>query len=226
MRLLMLSIVAAVAAATPLAAQRSPDSWEGLTKVRSERADLLYLLPDVDFRAYTKVQLDRTEVAFRRNWQRDYNRTQRSLGARIDNDEAERIAERARTGFEEIFAEEFREAGYEVVTQPGPDVLRLRTGVLNLYVAAPDQMLPGRTHTWSAEAGEATVFIEARDSVTGTLLGRAVDQRLADDNPGLRTRASNIADFEQLFHLWARSAVRGLNALKSRSPVAVSAGGG
>lgn len=223
MRLLMLSIAAAFAAAAPLVAQPTENSWDGLTKVRTERADLLYLLPDVDFRTYTKVILDPTEVAFRRNWQRDYNRTQRSLGARIDNGEAQAIADRARSGFEEIFAEEFREAGYEVVTQPGPDVLRLRTGVLNLYVSAPDQMQPGRTVTFSADAGQATVFIEARDSTTGALLGRAVDQRIADDNPRMRTRASNIADFEQMFQIWARSAVRGLNELKSRSPVNVNA---
>jgi hypothetical protein len=224
MRLLTLSIVAAIVAAVPVAAQRAPDTWDGLTKVKG-RADALYLLPDADFSGYTKVILDRTEVAFKRNWQRDYNRTQRSLGARIDDREAAAIAERARTGFEEIFAEEFRDAGYQVVAEPAADVLRLRTGVLDLYVAAPDQMLPGRTHTFSAEAGEATVFIEARDSLTGALLGRAVDQRLADDNPGLRTRVSNIADFEQLFHSWARSAVRGLNELKARSPGAAATGG-
>ena len=219
MNMLRPLIVAALVAAVPLTAY-SQDSWDGLAKVRSKNADALYLLPGADFRPYTKVQLDPTEVAFRQNWQRDYNRTARGLSARIDDREASRIAEAARSGFEEIFARAFTEAGYQVVTQPGPDVLRLRTGVLNLYVTAPDQMQPGRSRTFSAEAGEATVFIEARDSVTQALLGRAVDHRLADDNPGMRTRASNLADFESLFRQWARSAVRGLNALKEQPATA------
>ena len=222
MKKLALPILVALLAAVPLAAQ-SVENWEGLTKVRSKNADGLWLLPDVDFRSYTKVKLDPTEVAFRRNWQRNYNSSSGRGRRRIDDRQAARIAEAARTGFEEIFANAYREAGYQVVTEDAPDVLRLRTAVLNLFIAAPDPMDAGASRSYSTEAGEATLVLEARDSLTGALLGRAVDQRIAGDTGGLRNSVTNRADFEDLFRDWARISVRGLGELKARSPVNAAA---
>ena len=221
MKIFRAIIAAAAVIAVPLAAQM-PDNWEGLTKVRSPHADAVYLLPGVDFRTYTKVKFDPTEVAFRRNFQRNYNSGARGVGSRLDDREIARISEAARTGFEEIFADAFRRAGYQVVTEAGPDVLRLRTGILDLYINAPEQMTAGRTRTYSAEAGEAVLFIEARDSLAGTLLGRAVDRQVAGDYGGAgmrRNSVTNIADFEEVFRTWARAAVRGLEELKAQSPV-------
>ena len=224
MKIFRAIIAAAAVIAVPLAAQL-PDNWEGLTKVRSPRADAVYLLPGVDFRTYTKVKFDPTEVAFRRNFQRNYNIGTRGVGSRLDDREIARISEAARTGFEEIFADAFRQAGYEVVTEAGPDVLRLRTGILDLYITAPEQMTAGRVRTYSAEAGEAVLFIEARDSLAGTLLGRAVDRQVAGDYGGAgmrRNSVTNIGDFEQVFRTWARAAVRGLEELKAQSPVSAT----
>jgi hypothetical protein len=120
----------------------------------------------------------------------------------------------------EIFVEEFNKGGYQVVTEAGPDVLWLRTGVLNVRVSAPDTMEPGRTYTFANDAGEATYFIEVRDSTTGALLGRAVDRRLAGDNTiGQRNRATNRSDFRRLVERWAELSIRGLNELKARAPI-------
>ena len=217
MKLLKISAIAVTLAAVPLAAQTG-DNWEGLVKVKSQRADAAYLLPGVDFRTYTKVMFDPTEVAFRRNWQRDYNRSAMG-GRRLDDREVAEIVAAARSGFEQIFTDAYREAGWQVVSQAGPDVLRLRTGVVNLYIVAPEQMTAGRTRTYSAEAGEATLVIEARDSLTGALLGRAIDVRTVGDLGGIRTQVSNRADFELVFRQWARASVRGLDALKAESPI-------
>lgn len=221
MKLLKISAIAVTLAAVPLAAQTG-DNLEGLVKVKSQRADAAYLLPGVDFRTYTKVMFDPTEVAFRRNWQRDYNRSAMG-GRRLDDREVAEIVTAARSGFEDVFTEAYREAGWQVVSQAGPDVLRLRTGVVNLYIVAPEQLTAGRTRTYSAEAGEATLVIEARDSLTGALLGRAIDVRTVGDLGGIRTQVSNRADFEMVFRQWARASVRGLEELKAQSPFDPSA---
>ena len=72
----------------------------------------------------------------------------------------------------------------------------------------------------AVDAGEATFAIEARDSLTGQLLGRAVDRREAGEGPNYRrSYSSNLADFEALFDTWARIAARGLTELKAASPV-------
>jgi hypothetical protein len=200
-------------------AKSPPASWDGMALVKSKRFDAVYLAPDADFRPYTKVMLDPTEVAFRKNWQRDYNSSSMSLGGRIDDGEAEKILQVARTGFEEIFRQSYEEAGYQVVSAPGPDVLRVRTAVANLFVSAPDQKTAGRSRTFSRDAGSAAVILEVRDSQSGALLGRAVDGRVAGDaGPYIRNSVTNQADFKKLFRDWAKFSIAGLNELKSRAP--------
>ena len=84
-------------------------------------------------------------------------------------------------------------------------------------------MTAGRTRVYSVEAGEATLVLEARDSTTGALLGRALDRRIAgDDTRGMRNAVSNEADFRLLFRQWANASVKGLNELKTLSPLAAS----
>ncbi|MFL6733156.1 MAG: DUF3313 domain-containing protein, partial [Sphingomicrobium sp.] len=93
------------------------------------------------------------------------------------------------------------------------------TGVLEVSVDAPDVQV-GRTDTYSDIAGDATLVIEARDSLTGSLLGRAIDQDIAGDyTMGPRNRATNRGDFRDLVQQWAKDAVRGMDELKRLSPV-------
>src|SRR5512135_29025 len=117
-----------------------PTNWDGLVQVKG-KMDLVFVLPGADFRPYSKVMLDRTEVAFKKNWMRDMND---SVGTsrRMSDADAMKIMEAARSGFADVFEEAFREAGYQVVTQPGPDVLRISTGVLDLYINAPSAIEP------------------------------------------------------------------------------------
>jgi hypothetical protein len=220
-RLLVTSAVSCILAfAGPAAIAALPADWDGLTQVESSRLDGVFLRPGADFRTYTKVMLDPTEVAFEQNWQRDFNRNTVSLNQRISDADAERILEQARTGFENVFTRAFNDAGYQVVTTYGPDVLRVRTGVVNLRVTAPDQLNSSRSRTFSSNAGSATVIIEARDSLSGALLGRAVDTRSAGDNrPLVRNRVTNRADFERLAQVWARISVAGMNELRAMSPI-------
>jgi len=217
----VLIAAAAVAAphSAPLAA-KPPESWDGLARVPSKRLKFVYLLPGADFRGYSKVILDPTEVAFRKDWQRDYNNTVRDLSGRVQAADVEKVVEEGGKAATEIFRQAFADAGYPVVTAPGPDVLRLRTGVVNLSVTAPDQPRAGRSHSFAGEAGSAQIIIEARDSMTNALLGRAVDGQVAGDTTTLwRNRVTNRADFRLLGKSWAKSCVNGLSELKKMSPI-------
>ena len=90
----------------------------------------------------------------------------------------------------EVFTEAYKKAGLEAVTAPGADVLRLRPGVVDLYIVAPDNMSAGRSRTYTMEAGQATLFLEVRDSTTG----RAARPRA---RPACDTQQRNGADLEQ-----------------------------
>lgn len=205
---------------TALAAD-APTSWDGLIEVKPKKMDAVYLLPGADFRPYTKVSLDPTEVAFQKDWLKNMNQPGVDLTRRVSQEDAAKILEAARSNFQDIFADAFTKAGYQVVTAPGPDVLRVETAVINLYLNAPDTMSAGRSRTYTANAGEATLVIEVRDSATGAVLGRVVDRRATLDAGGLQmaTSVSNLSDFRQLFKQWAGTTVKGLEELKAHSPV-------
>jgi len=99
-------------------------------------------------------------------------------------------------------------------------VLRNRTGVLNLYLNAPDVQAAGRSRTFTANAGEATLVIEVRDSITGALMGRVVDRReTRDTGMQMASSVTNLSDFRALFKQWASTSVAGLEELKAQSPV-------
>ena len=110
--------VAAIAGAPALAA-KAPDTWDGLVRVKSKVADAAYILPGAEFQSYTKVMLAPTEVAFQKNWQRDFNRTSVGLQSRITDEEAEKILTRARSGFEEIWPRPRRSGTSPVSTSTG-----------------------------------------------------------------------------------------------------------
>lgn len=199
---------------------KPPTTWDGLVQVPAKRISLAYLQPGADFRAYTKVFIDPTEVSFHKDWQRDFNRDNRSLAGRISNADVQDAIVQGVKAANDIFAAAWTRGGYTVVNAPGPDVLRVKTGVLNIRVSAPDRQTPGRSMSFAEQAGSAALFVEARDSMSGALLGRAIDQKVVGDTQALwRTSASNRADFREAVEQWAAATVRGISELKARSPV-------
>jgi len=196
-----------------------PQSWDGLVQVKPKRMDAAYLLPGADFRPYTKLMVDPAEVAFAKNWLRSQNDS-RNLSRQVTQEDAEKILAAARSNFDEIFVEAFTKAGYTIVQAPGPDVMRVSAGVLNLYVTAPDVPTAGRSTTYTTQAGEATLVIEVRDSTTNLLLGRVLDRRETQRSTmQMTTSVTNLAEFRTLFKAWAGTAVKGLQELKDHSPV-------
>ena len=195
-------------------------SWDGLVEIKPKRLDAAYLMPGADFRPYKKLMIDPVVVAFRKDWMKRVNDS-KTLSQRVSQDDAEKIAAAARENFAEIFNEAFGKAGFEIVAAAGPEVLRIRPGIVDLYIAAPDTGGSGRSRSYTVEAGEATLFLEAMDSTTGALLGRALDKR-ATRNTGramIANSVTNRGDFRALFRQWADISVKGLEELRATSPV-------
>jgi hypothetical protein len=180
--------------------------------------ELAWLRPGVDFRPYTKVIVDRTQVAFDPNWLKNYN-----LNAplhQVSPEQAAKILTAAQTNFDEILADAFRKAGYEVVTTTGPDVLRVNSAILDLELNAPQGARSDEQTTWIISAGQAALIVEARDTVTNALLGRVADRRATQDmGRQIASTATNLYDFRLLFNLWAGICVTAVGELKAASPV-------
>lgn len=214
-------LAAALCLVSMAALGQDAGNWDGLVEVKPKRLDAVFLMPGADFRTYTKVMMDPVEVAFVKNWARDYNRDAATLSQQLSQEDVERIAQAARDEFTKVFTEVYQKAGMVLVTTPGADVLRLRPGVVDLYITAPDRLSAGRSRTYTMESGRATLFLEARDATTGALLGRALDKR-ATRNTGriqVSNSVTNLADFRVLFRQWADISVKGFEELRAHSPV-------
>lgn len=188
-------------------------SHDGLQQISVKGIALAYARPGATLAGYNRVKLDPVEVAFRKDW--DPKRTGSSL--KISADERENI----RNGVARIVHDEFlrelqAKSSYQVVNEAGPDVLRVKAHIVNLYVNAPAAMSAGRSRTYTVSAGEMTLFAELFDSETGEVLARVVDRREARGT-GMMTLSSsvvNAGEAEAIASTWARILRDGLDKAK------------
>jgi hypothetical protein len=186
-------------------------SFDGLVVVEGSRVYRAYIDPDADFSVFERVAILDTHVAFRSNWQRDVNRS-RSRNVRASD--MERIKEDVAGLFKDVFTEQLEAAGFEVVNYAGEDVLVLRPAIVDLDITAPDTRSAGRSRTYTANSGAATLYIELFDSLSGAIIGRAADRRGGGRAGGFATvsnRVTNRADARREFRVWADKLIEFLN---------------
>ncbi|MGH8863652.1 MAG: DUF3313 family protein [Burkholderiales bacterium] len=192
-------VLSALPGAAALAADEPPPvSHDGLDLVEKGRLDVVYRRAGVDFAGYTRIMLDPFEVAFKKQWTRDFRR--------VSDQDRERIREGLSEEAHKVFIKEIQEkGGYEIVDRPAPDVLRVSAAIIELYIDAPDTMQTGRSRTYTVSAGEATLVAELVDSVSGEVVGRAADRERARESATFqwRTRSTNLADARLIFGRWA-----------------------
>lgn len=186
-------------------AQDNGDSttFDGLVAIEGARIHAAYIDPNADFSVFRNVAILEPHVAFRSNWQRDQNRS-RSRNVRASD--MDRIKEDVAALFKSVFTEQLEAAGYDVVNYSGEDVMILRPAIVDLDVTAPDVRTAGRSTSFSANTGAATLFVELFDSVTGDIIGRAADRRSASSGGGFATRSNrvtNLAEARREFRAWA-----------------------
>jgi hypothetical protein len=207
-------------AAIPVAA-KLPTTWDGLVEVKGRKLEAVYLLPNANFSDYSKVILDPSQVAFQQDWRQNYNSQTISLANQITAQAVQQDIAEGEAALNKIFAQAFTKDGYQIVTAPGPGVARVGVAVVDLSITAP-QSESGFGANYGVDAGQATLIIEVRDSVTNQLLGRGLDRRAAgaDEGDGFpRNAVTNRDDFEQLFQTWATIAAKGLTELRASSPI-------
>ena len=102
------------------------------------------------------------------------------------------------------FVEELQtEGGYEVVDDGAEDVMIIRPAIIDLDIEAPDTMTPGMSATFSASAGQMTLYMELFDSVTSEIIARVVDAEGGRDHGMIRNRATNKAEADRILRKWA-----------------------
>lgn len=212
--------LALLATLVPLAQAANTDlpevTPEGLHLVPDSRLAIVYADPEADLGSYKRVKLLDAYIAFKKNWQRDQQRSSASR-TRPTAQDMERIKNGLADEFRSSFTKVLEEGGYPVVDEPGDDVLLLRPAIINLDVNAPDIPQPGRVQSYVNSAGEMTLYVEVYDSATGDLLAKAMDRKIDDRNASYYTWANSVtnrAAAQRILKGWANILLAALNEAK------------
>ncbi len=123
---------------------------------------------DVDWTSYSKIQLERATVEFRKRWARDQrNRS----GIIIKEKDEERIKSDLADLLDEVLRRELSsKAGYVFTDESGADVMRVIPRVVDLDVIAPDRVRDYIGYSLTDSQGSMTLELEFYDSIDGELL--------------------------------------------------------
>jgi len=213
---LIFAIVVAGCETAPPTIQTGPEaelSFDGLHKVDNSQADAAWARPDFDISGYTKLMPLSGGIEYRQVKDRGRSSLARSQSGPYF------IDDNARARFEELVGEVFREElqrteRFEIVDEPGPDVLAVLGGLLDVVSYVPPEPVGGRSYVYLSSVGDATLVLELRDSETGTILARSVDRRAAESMSGtLQTSnsVSSAAEVRRLIRHWASRLREGLD---------------
>ena len=205
----------AVSVVTPravLAADEPPQvSHDGLQLVKRKDLDLVYVRPGASLAGYTKVMIDPVEVDYSKDWDPPREFTDK---------DRERVRSELADEFRDVFTKELQEkGGYQIVDTAGPDVLRVRAAIVDLYITAPDTSMKtaGRTNTYVVSAGSMVLVAELHDSVTGAILARVADRKGGRDSGPVQwaTSTSNRAEARRALGAWASILRKALDGAKA-----------
>lgn len=195
-----------------------PDDWDGLKRRPSTELSGVWVRPNVEFKGYKSVRIDPVQVEFDKGW--DPNRGIKSASRRISQEEIKEIRDGLAAGLQGALGKALAAGGYPVVEADGEETLRVGAGLVNVYINAPPRDEMSRTRTYTLDAGQMTLAMELRDSVTGQLLARVVDTAQGQDLRGLQwaTGAGNAFEATQVFNRWAGALRRALDHVNGKSP--------
>lgn len=210
-RLVVLATVTLIAGTPAMA--KEPDTYEGLQRVERKGLDTVYLRSGATLAQYHRVMLDPVEVSFDKNW--DPRGGRPGFYAADPKRIREDLAKLARDTFRDELE---KRGGYPLVNEPGPDVLRVRPQIVDLYINAPETNNPGIVDTYVIESGEMTLVADLIDSSTNTLIAHVKDRERGRDYDGrlhIANRVTNAADARRVIGEWARQLRRALDSAKA-----------
>ena len=210
-------------AATTPEFQSGPDAevtHDGLTRLDKTIMDAAWARQGVDFSSYRKVMFKGVGVEYRAVTGPYSGRagTGSTWSSRSSRDEF-RLDDKTKAMFEAEISDAFREEiaaskVYEVVDQPGPDVLLVVGGLLDVVSRVPPESI-GRSEIFIDRVGEATLVLEVRDSESNQIFARAVDRRAAERTGEMMSSnpVNNRTEVRRLGRRWGQILRNGLERL-------------
>jgi hypothetical protein len=189
-------------------------SFDGLNRVNNARFAGVWIRNDVDFSVYRKLLVLPAEIAYKKA-----SASERDESFLLDERQMEKLRELFRDSFR---AEIVEKGGWEVVEQPGPDVLLAQAGLIDLVVRVPTRRgASARGGTWVSSYGAMTLVVQLYDSQTRRILARVVDRLEVAPSAGAefsKVDMSASIELRIFFQKWAERLREGLDAVRARQP--------
>ena len=203
-------------ASEPATIQQGEDaevSFDGLHKVDNAQSDSAWARPDFDISSYSKIMLVGAGIEYTPETNKGRTSRDRNRGGPYFIDDKTRVK------FEELVANTFRDeiskiGHFTLVDEPGPDVMIIWGGLLDVTSYVPPDNLSGRSEIFISTVASATLVLELRDSETNTILARSVDHRAAERQSGVMTNSNsvtNASEVRRLIRFWAKRLRDGLD---------------
>jgi len=217
-KLIIITLTALISgcAQTP-SVQQGPDAeytFDGLVRIDNSRFRDAWVDPDIDLSRYNKIIVGNAEFEFRA-----VKKSSSTTRARSNESEFW-ISDQNKQWLIETVSEVFRDElqkseHFTIVDKPGLDVLVLVGGLHDIVsLVPPDQI--GRGEIYLASVGEATLVLEARDSLSGETIYRSLDRRSAEQAGGQMVQANSVttkSEARRLARRWATRLREGLDSI-------------
>lgn len=214
--MLAAALTGCVTQSPTLVADSSQRTHDGLYPVENVSVTGVWARPDIDLSGYDRILLEGAGI--------QYRPVPASAGAGAASSRrsvfplsAEQKA-RLATVFAEAFSGELaRSKRFSITDEPGPDVLKVRAGLLDVVSRVPPEPA-GRGDIYLESVGEATLVIELVDAESDAVLLRAVDRQVVR-RPGAMQRSNPVTNLQEVRRLadsWAVRVRTGLDDLQQR----------
>jgi len=198
--------------------QQGPDAevtFDGLVRIDHSQFSNAWIDPDVDLTQYTKILAGGAEFEFRA-----VKKNTSASMARRTNDSEFWISDENKEALKEIVTTAFREElqkseKFTFADGPGPDVLLIVGGLHDIVSRVPPDMI-GRGEIYLSSVGEATLILEARDSLSGETIYRAIDRRSAEQAGGqiqMSNTVTSRSEVRRMAQRWASRLRVGLDSI-------------
>jgi len=172
-------------------------TFDGLAKVKNPAAGTAWMRPDFNLAGYTKVMLRGAGIEYQPIPRNSSNR----MFPLTDKQKA-RLRQIVGDAFK---AELAKSTKYQLVTEPGPDVLTVWGGLIDVVSYVPPDKA-GNSDIYLRSVGEATLVLELRDSQSNAPLVRVLDRRAAGGSATTMqesTSVTNWSEVQRVARLWA-----------------------
>ena len=192
---------------------------DGLVRVPSTRKAGVYRAPDVKFSHYQRVMLSPALVAFSK---KSNNDATAKIGTAIKQkpkpSERERISNGLMKDFhDELVAELVERGGFILVTEPGPDVIRIDPIIADLEITAPDAGTTPGQRSFVRNTGSMTLIVNLYDASANVPIARVIDYEKGREyyNLQITDQVTNAEEARVAFANVARYTRSAINVAKT-----------